>query len=308
MNDTFTRVENSGGSVHAGQGDIYNYINYTTGHFNQQTAGRSPRRIADDQLRLLRQRFVDPEGMGEARRLLAEHSTVILDGPPGSGRTAAARVLLYELHQGSGIFRELLPGDNEEVALTDAGLVGAGDRLLLDLAEADIQGWAKTRRDLSALRKAVQEQQAHLVVVMPQDGALESDLQLYRAKISHPGSGSLPAPPTTPPPTARGVPATRARVCGLPGRPAFDGRDRGLRRPRAAGPYGASTARRFRRLVRAGSRRAEDLAARGRWSRRRTARGVTAGLAVHHGHAARRARRRRPPRRRTSAPHPQDPS
>ncbi|QIY58883.1 hypothetical protein HEP86_35935 [Streptomyces sp. RPA4-5] len=186
MNDTFTRVDNSGGSVHAGQGDVYN-ITYTTSHFNhQQTAGRSPRRIADDQLRLLRQRFVDPEGMGEARRLLAEHSTVILDGPPGSGRTAAARVLLYELHQSTGIFRELLPGDHEEVALTDTGLVGAGDRLLLDLAEADVQRWARTHRDLSALRKAVQEQQAHLVVVMPHDGTLESDLQLYRAKISHP--------------------------------------------------------------------------------------------------------------------------
>ncbi|MER6838987.1 hypothetical protein [Streptomyces platensis] len=186
MSDTFTRVDNSGGSVHAGQGDVYN-ITYTTSHFNhQQTAGRSPRRIADDQLRLLRQRFVDPEGMGEARHLLAEHSTVILDGLPGSGRTAAARVLLYELHQSAGIFRELLPGDSEEVALTDTGLVGAGDRLLLDLAEADVQGWATTRRDLSALRKAVREQQAHLVIVMPYDGALESDLQLYRAKISHP--------------------------------------------------------------------------------------------------------------------------
>lgn len=186
MNDTFTRVESPGGSVHAGQGDIYNFHSCTTSSFAQQTAGRSPRRIADDQLRLLRQRFVDPSGMGEARRLLAEHSTVILDGPPGSGRSAAARVLLYELHQSTGIFRELLPGDDEEVALTDAGLVGAGDRLLLDLGEADMAGWRKYRRDLSALRKAVQEQQAHLVVVMPPDGTLESDLQLYRAKISCP--------------------------------------------------------------------------------------------------------------------------
>ncbi|MGX1971163.1 hypothetical protein [Streptomyces kronopolitis] len=185
MNDTFTRFENPVGSVHAGHGDIH-YHSYTTGGFAQQKAGRSPRRIADDQLRRLRQRFVAPKGMGEARRLLAEHSTVFLDGPQGSGRTAAARVLLYELPQGDGIFRELLPGDHEEVALTDAGLVGAGDRLLLDLAEADLAGWRTIRRDLSALRKAVQEQHAHLVVVMPKDGPLESDLQLYRAEISQP--------------------------------------------------------------------------------------------------------------------------
>lgn len=187
MNDPFTtRVEHPSGGVHTGPGNIYNNYHYNTGPLKQETAGRSPRRIADDQLRLLRQRFVDPEGMGEARRLLAEHSTVILHGAPGSGRTAAARVLLYELHRETGIFRELLSDGGEEADLTDAGLVGAGDRLLLDLAEADGNRWATTHRDLSALRKAVHEQQAHLVVVMPYDRTLESDLQLYRAEISHP--------------------------------------------------------------------------------------------------------------------------
>ncbi|MFB6436569.1 hypothetical protein ACFCVY_07260 [Streptomyces sp. NPDC056411] len=186
MNETFTRVEHPGGSVHAGYGDMHNYNYYTASPSEQQKDGRSPRRIADDQLRLLRQRFVDPEGMSEARRLLAAHSTVILHGTPGSGRTAAARVLLYELHHGTGIFRELLPGDEDEVALTDAGLVGAEDRLLLDLAAANNAQWKMNRRELSALRKAVQEQQAHLVVVMPYGGTLESDLQPYRAEISPP--------------------------------------------------------------------------------------------------------------------------
>ncbi|MER7396713.1 hypothetical protein ABT381_14450 [Streptomyces sp. NPDC000151] len=184
MSEPFTaRVEHPSGPVHTGFGDLYNV---TIGLLKQEAAGRSPRRIADDQLRLLRQRFVDPEGMGEARRLLAEHSTVILHGAPGSGRTAAARVLLYELHRDTGIFRELLPGDEEEATLTDPGLVGAGDRLLLDLAEADGSRWARNRRDLSALRKSVQEQQAHLVIVMPHESTLGSDLQFYRAEITHP--------------------------------------------------------------------------------------------------------------------------
>ncbi|MET7898869.1 hypothetical protein [Streptomyces mirabilis] len=117
--------------------------------------------------------------------MLDGSSTVILHGAPGSGRTAAACVLLHEVHQGAGIFRELLPGE-EEGTLTDPGLVGVGDRLLLNLAEADVSQWAQTRRDLSALRQAVQEQQAHLVVVMPHDGALESHLQPYRADIARP--------------------------------------------------------------------------------------------------------------------------
>ncbi|WP_333737034.1 hypothetical protein [Streptomyces sp. IBSBF 2806] len=186
MNDTFTtRFEQGGGPVHAGSGDL----NYTV-HVNpgdQEAPGRSPRRIADDQLRLVRQQFVDPAGMGMARRVLESSRTVILHGDPGSGRSAAACVLLYEVDQSAGIFRELLPGE-EDGALTDPGLVGVGDRLLLNLAEADVSQWAQTRRDLSALRKAVQDQQAHLVVVMPHGGALEAHLQPYRADIGRPPS------------------------------------------------------------------------------------------------------------------------
>ncbi|MEU9271935.1 hypothetical protein AB0E04_42000 [Streptomyces sp. NPDC048251] len=184
MNDTFTtRVEQGGGPVHTGPGDLHYTVHMNAG--DKEAPGRSPRRIADDQLRLLRQQFVDPAGMGMARRVLEDSRTVILHGDPGSGRSAAACVLLYEVDQGTGIFRELLPGE-EEGALTDPGLVGVGDRLLLNLAAADVSQWAQTRRDLSALRKAVQEQQGHLVVVMPHDGALEAHLQPYRADIGRP--------------------------------------------------------------------------------------------------------------------------
>ncbi|MGX1541175.1 hypothetical protein [Streptomyces adustus] len=184
MSDGFTtRVEQPSGPVHAGPGTLNYTVNLGTGE--QEKPGRSPRRIADDQLRLLKQQFVDPHGMGAARRLRDHTRTVILHGAPGSGRTAAAQVLLYELHRGSGIFRELLPGE-EEGALTDPELVGVGDRLLLNLADADLSQWAQTRTDLSVLRTAVQEQQAHLVVVMPHDGVLEAHLQPYRADIARP--------------------------------------------------------------------------------------------------------------------------
>ncbi|MFD9587615.1 hypothetical protein ACFWBM_23350 [Streptomyces sp. NPDC059980] len=178
-----TRVEQPSGPVHAGPGTLNYTVNIGPG--DQDKPGRSPRRIADDQLRLLRRQFVDPDGMGAARRLRDESRTVILHGAPGSGRTAAACVLLHEVHQDAGIFRELLPGE-EEGALTDPGLVGVGDRLLLNLAEAGASQWAQIRTDLSALRAAVQEQQAHLVVVMPYDGVLESHLQPYRADIDRP--------------------------------------------------------------------------------------------------------------------------
>ncbi|MFI5993033.1 hypothetical protein ACIBAC_14445 [Streptomyces sp. NPDC051362] len=181
--ESTTRVEQPSGPVHAGPGTL----NYTVnvGLSEQDKPRRSPRRIAGDQLLLIKRQFVDPHGMGVARRLRDDNRTVILHGAPGSGRTAAAQVLLYELHQDTGIFRELLPG-GEEGALTDPDLVGVGDRLLLNLADAGVSQWAQMRTDLSALRTAVQEQRAHLVVVMPYEGVLESHLQPYRADIDRP--------------------------------------------------------------------------------------------------------------------------
>ncbi|MFI9024173.1 hypothetical protein [Streptomyces sp. NPDC053560] len=185
MNDHITsRFEQPGGPVHAGFGNLY--YNVTVGPSGETKNRARTRRFADDDFRLLKQRFVDPGGMGEARSLLADHSTVLLHGSPGSGRTAAAKVLLYEYHRDTGIFRELLPEDTAEVDLTDPGLVGTGDRVLLDFAEVPGSQWKKYRKDLPALRNAVQDQQAHLVVVVPYEGLLEADLQFYRAEIERP--------------------------------------------------------------------------------------------------------------------------
>lgn len=130
--------------------------------------------------------LVDPAGMGAARHKLTDTGTVILDGPPGSGRTSVARVLLREYDLGTGVFHELLPDEEDELSLSNPALVGTGDRLLLDLSAATAVQWAAARTDLSALRKAVHEQHAHLVVVMPYGHPLDPDLQHYRIKIDSP--------------------------------------------------------------------------------------------------------------------------
>ncbi|MFE7110386.1 hypothetical protein ACFU98_14100 [Streptomyces sp. NPDC057575] len=174
-------VTGTNGPLHNGTGDMYITIGA-----DQQGSGRpSFRRVADDQLAWLRRVLVAPTGMGKARSELADTGTVILDGAPGSGRTCAARVLLREHHQSTGAFRELLPGE-EELPLAHPELVGVGDRLLLDLSAAGAVQWAAARADLSALRTTVHEQHAHLVVVMPHGGALDSDLQPYRVEIQQP--------------------------------------------------------------------------------------------------------------------------
>ncbi|MFF2652941.1 hypothetical protein [Streptomyces sp. NPDC058045] len=180
--DGGTRVEHPHGFVHTGSGHII----YTPG------APPEPdrpvfRTRAEDQLRRLRQVLVAPPGMGRAREVLADTGTVVLDGAPGTGRAAAARVLLRECPQDTGVFHELLPGEDEdELALHDPALVGSGDRLLLDLSAADDRKWSAASADLPALRKAVHEQHAHLVVVMPDNITLDPELQHYRVTLQRP--------------------------------------------------------------------------------------------------------------------------
>jgi hypothetical protein len=178
------RFENPQGAVHTGSGDI---------HFVDVHQGPEPERPvfrarAEDQLKWLRRVLVPPSGMGAARALLETTGTVVLDAPPGSGRTAAAQVLLREHRQDLGVFHELLPDEEDEPKLHDPALVGAGDRLLLMLGGADDRQWSAIRGDLPALRKAVLDQRAHLVVVMPHGGFLEPDLQRYRVALERPSA------------------------------------------------------------------------------------------------------------------------
>ncbi|WP_437105672.1 hypothetical protein [Streptomyces sp. enrichment culture] len=177
-----TRVENPHAPMHTGSGDLY----VTIGTQLQDPDRPTFRRLADDHLAWLKQVLVAPAGMGAARHKLTDTGTVILDGPPGSGRTSVARVLLSEYDLGTGVFHELLPGEEDELSLSSPALVGAGDRLLLDLSAATAVQWAAARADLSALRKTVHEQHAHLVVVMPYGFPLDPDLQHYRIKIECP--------------------------------------------------------------------------------------------------------------------------
>ncbi|MEU2060676.1 hypothetical protein [Streptomyces sp. NPDC013455] len=126
--------------------------------------------------------------MGKARTTLEETGTVILDGTPGSGRSATARVLLRELHHPGGAFRELLPDELDELPRHDPAFVDPGDRLLLDLSTAKADPWDAARGNLPALRQMVHKRRAHLVVVMPHHGALDPDLQHYRVEIGPPSS------------------------------------------------------------------------------------------------------------------------
>ncbi|MGW3402620.1 hypothetical protein [Streptomyces zhihengii] len=171
--------------MHSGTGNMYV-------HFGSQPHSRNKpsfRPFAEDQLRWLRRILVAPVGMAKARAELSGSGTLILDGEPGSGRTSTARVLLREHHQDVGVYRELLPEEPEEgddLALTHPQLVGTGDRLLLDVSAVAPAQWDAIRAGLPALRSAVHEKHARLVVVMPRGGSLDPALQRCRIEIQRP--------------------------------------------------------------------------------------------------------------------------
>ncbi|MET7938364.1 hypothetical protein [Streptomyces sp. NPDC005322] len=178
------RIYDPRGPVHSGIGDqVYVVIN----EFAKGSSGRNPRHLAEDHLLWLWQRFVHPRGFGQARRILAETSTVLLDGAPGSGRTSAARVLLHELRRDVGSFHELLPGEEGESLLVP-DLVGDEDRLLLDLAAADESRWTEVLEELPSFRKTVLDHGAHLVVALPsrRTDRLAVELDRHRVEIFRP--------------------------------------------------------------------------------------------------------------------------
>jgi hypothetical protein len=145
--------------MNTGSGD--QYIN-----FPPVQRRRSSRLKAADEMSWLAQRFVHPPGFGVARDVLAEHRTVFIDAPDGSGRTAVARMLLWELRHDAGKLYELLLEKESESRL-DPGHIYDGDRTWLDLSQADGPLWTEIQEELSSLRAAVLERGAQLVVVLP---------------------------------------------------------------------------------------------------------------------------------------------
>ncbi|MFD5389106.1 hypothetical protein ACFWMG_30110 [Streptomyces sp. NPDC127074] len=130
----------------------------------------SLRIFREDRMRLA-DRFVPPVGYRVAAdRLEKPGSVVLVEAPPGSGRRAAAIMLLHELGEDEGTndeavrFEELPATDKDEAPLAP----GEGDRFLLDLSGiVDEEAYANAQRHLAVRRSQVQEAGAHMVVVLP---------------------------------------------------------------------------------------------------------------------------------------------
>ncbi|THA60767.1 hypothetical protein E6P78_26195 [Streptomyces sp. A0958] len=162
-------VNDPRGPVNNGEG--HQYVFYGVGaDWMSRKRVDSLRIVREDRVRLAA-RFAPPVGYrAAAERLEKPGSVVLLDAPPGSGRRAAAIMLLHELGDDGRADEEEARFEELPATHTDgAALVpGAGDRFLLDLsAIADEETYAKAQHHLAVRRSHIQQVGAHMVVVLP---------------------------------------------------------------------------------------------------------------------------------------------
>ncbi|KJE23087.1 hypothetical protein FF36_02515 [Frankia torreyi] len=169
-----TIITDSSGAVNAGSGvlNVYQYGTYA--HDRERW---NPRRIAEDDLVWLYDRFVQPPGYRDARNILMDRRTVLLSGQAGSGRRTAAQVLLYDLASPFGTLHELLPETEDGRSRLSTDHIGAGDQLWLDLSTANGVLWDQVQGELSSFRATVLERSAYLVVILPETRELRNEFE-----------------------------------------------------------------------------------------------------------------------------------
>ncbi|MFF0752370.1 hypothetical protein [Streptomyces sp. NPDC004267] len=169
--------------MHTGPGTQHNHYYYHP----PRDPGPSPfRPLAVDHLEWLARRFVAPAGMAAEQERLKKLGTLLVDGVPGSGRNATARMLLHGIGSTPAPRQLLAEDDDASLDLPD-DQVGEGDRLLLDLTNADDSLWKVVHEKLPSLHQAVRERGAHLVVVLPHGSRrLSTELDAHRYTVVRP--------------------------------------------------------------------------------------------------------------------------
>ncbi|HEV2634235.1 MAG TPA: hypothetical protein VGX23_03750 [Actinocrinis sp.] len=161
----FSQVHGSQAPSHHGSGNQF-FLAGLTAETLLRFRPRVPGPWSDERLRWLKERFLKPGGFQEAKIALARDSAVMLRGEAGSGRRATALILLDEPEHGRGYFHETFPtpdfsGHNP----WDVSELDVGDRVLLDLSDADEEVHKIVDRELTSYCAAVKARGARLVVV-----------------------------------------------------------------------------------------------------------------------------------------------
>ncbi|MCW8102210.1 ABC transporter substrate-binding protein [Streptomyces tauricus] len=186
-------VNEAHGSVHSGTGPQFNlsfHLRAAEARLRER-AGRRRLAIAKGDRIHLDQRFVAPPRLQRAREELRRSRTVLVDGLPGSGRRTAALMLLHELSESRGSLHELPDtADDRTASPLDTQDINDGDRLLLDLSEADESRYVAVQQVLSDFRSSLLGHDAHLAVVLPHHLGylLQSDLRRFTVEIGRPSA------------------------------------------------------------------------------------------------------------------------
>ncbi|MFH8369252.1 hypothetical protein [Streptomyces sp. NPDC018031] len=171
--------------MHSGSGNQFNVTAWMIGANQGLVRAGAPRlRIVQEHRRRLTRCFVRPRHYGRAaERLGVPGAVVLLNGPPGTGRHAAATMLLEEAAVPASRIEEL-PLRWEEDSL-DAS---ADDRYLLDLSGVSDTDFPDAQRSLMRYRASVEECGARLVVVLPAglDLMLDSALSPLLVQLERP--------------------------------------------------------------------------------------------------------------------------
>ncbi|MFE7188076.1 hypothetical protein [Kitasatospora sp. NPDC057541] len=161
MTDGGTWIDEARGPTNTGPGPQYNVFG---GDFRLPRPKVDPSRVALDHRLWLQRRFVRPQGFDEARsRLETPGTTVLLAGPPGSGRRTAAVMLLHEPQGPTTSFVELSFFRERE----DTTVPEPGDRLLLDLSNIAEEDYEAAQALLYGYWGRVEQAGARMVAVLP---------------------------------------------------------------------------------------------------------------------------------------------
>ncbi|MFH8408462.1 hypothetical protein ACH4FX_27210 [Streptomyces sp. NPDC018019] len=125
--------------------------------------------------------------MDRARATLRDYRTTLVTGPPGSGRSATAKQLLYEQRGTGGRFVRLSdrPEEGGSRVLHPDDVQNA-DLMLLDLTAADQGVVNQVQREMPEFRAAVQKHNAYLTVALPPDTALQAEMNDLHTSIERP--------------------------------------------------------------------------------------------------------------------------
>lgn len=176
-------LRDASGPTMFGDGNTQNNLSVIAASLKRLQQLRQP----IDHLRWLAKRFVPPPGFAEAQTAITELRTVVLLGSPGSGRTTAAQMLLFNSWSGKGELHELDPQEPDEGWFhIDPGLIGRDDGMWVDLSGASQQLWSQIQKELPELHHRVQECHAHLVVIQPHELDLRADFHPYLRRIGRP--------------------------------------------------------------------------------------------------------------------------